>query len=417
MMDHKKALALGAMLVFPPIILATSQSSLPVLNHSRAQQTAESIFDNGISNFKKARYYAAIKDFKHYDRLKPGEARTYELIGRSYALLGKTKEAERYFTLAERDPKRQASMMRFKRGLRLLGTISERDGDTPWAFSASLGGGYNSNVIALGNNFALPTDITRQASQFAEVLAFGHYRLMKDDESSLRILYQYLGDFYENLSEMNLQNPFVALEYRRMINPRTNFALNISSDNSWLGDNRFSSFSTVKPALYYQADRWNTFEFVYAYSNVNFFTPTTAVFNRDGFTNLLSINDYVSAPNSDLTVRFGYAANWSNTKGSDFAFQGNDFFLGFRKPFIRKFTVEGVYAYGSYRYDNLNSLANNFSYKRRDNTNRYTLQLLREINKTVTLYGRYDYFDDNANIPLYSYKQYIASLGLTANWS
>lgn len=405
------------MLFISTVDLASINGGTFSFNQRQSQQSADLVFENGIKNFKKNRYYAAIKDFKRYDSLKPGEARTYDLIGRSYALAGHIEKAIHYFTMAEQDPKYRANMTHFKQGLRLLGNISERDGDKPWAFNASLAAGYNSNVIALGNNFALPTDITRQSSQFAQVFAFGHYRLMKDDESSLRILYQHLADFYENLSQMNLQNPLVALEYRRTIHPRLNFSLNISSDNSWLGDNRFSSFSTAKPALYYQANLWNTFELVYAYTHANFFTPTAAAFNRDGFTHLLSISDFVSTPNSDLTFRFGYASNWSNTKGSDFAFQGNDIFVGFRKPLIKKLTLEGIYAYGSYRYNNFNSLAQNFSYKRRDNTNRYTLQLLSEMNKKVTLYGRYEYFDDNANIPIYSYKQYIVSLGLTANWS
>lgn len=413
-----KALVASTLLFSSPLLLATERNAPPF---SKTVQNKNNIADvsfaQGIKNFNQGRYYAAISDFKRYQQFKPADAKSNDMIGRCYALLGNPKTAKQYFNLAEKDPDLRPKMRRFKKNLELIWNIQEPDGDTPWSFNTALAGGYNSNVIALGNNFALPTDISQQSSQFAEILAHGHYRLMKDDDSSLRILYHFLGDFYESISSMNLQNPFLALEYRRIINSRTNFAFNVSSDNSWLGDARFSSFATAKPSMLFQADAWNTFELYYAYSNTNFFTPVPAVFNRDGFTNILSINDYVSAPNSDLVVRFGYVSNWSKTKGSDFSFQGNDVYIGFKKPFFYKLTLEGIYAYGSYHYDNLNSLANNYSYKRRDNTNRYSLQFQREFTKQLSLYGRYEYFDDNANIAIYSYKQYIISFGLTGNWS
>lgn len=380
---------------------------------------ADWYLQRGLANFQLSRFYEAVSDFKRYDRMLPNQPKTNELLGRCYALLGNTNEAERYFNKAEQSPALHANIMRFKKGLRLIGELQKIDQDKPWSFTASLGGGYNSNVIALGNNFALPSDISRQSSQFGELLLFGHTRLMKDDDSSVRVLYQFLGNLYESISSLNLLEPFVALEYRKELNPKTNFSLNISSDNSWVGGIRFSSFNTAKPTLTYQADRWNSLELVYLYSNDNFFTPTTAVLNRDGFTQLISVNDYVNMPNSNLVVRFGYAANWSNTKGSDFSFHGNELYAGFRNPISNKLTLEGVYTYGLYRYDNLNSLSGvgGFNSKRRDNTNRYFLQLLRDLNRQTKLYARYEHFDDNANIPLYSYQQYIISLGLTANWS
>lgn len=377
--------------------------------------------ERGIAKLYLLQVEEAIADFNTYNQHTPNQAKTYELLGRAYAILWDKEKARANFDQAKQlatEPF-QSEIVRLDQNLQAANFLSVlSDNRSPWQFTAAVGGGYNSNVIAQGTNYPLPTDISRQSSPFANVLLYGHYQLAKSNKDELQIYYQLQSVFYSELSQLDDNNPMLGVLFTHHVNSDTTLKLSVNDNETWVDDNRYSSLFTITPAISYHLTKQNEVELIYAYINQNYFFPSVPIMNRNGFMQLFSFNDYLTLANAHAKLRFGYARSFANTHGADFSYQADTLYAGVEKILSPKLSFEALYLYNHYQYLHLNSLREEGrSKQRRDNTNNYSLQLIRKLTKTTSLYAHYQNYNDNSNLSFYRYKQYIVSMGLTANWS
>ena len=396
------------------------------------------------------RWDEAITSLNAFEASDPGRGQTSLLLGQAYRGKGQNAQAIAAFDEAvRRDPSLAAQVSRLKADVnagkplatrqtvgnntqsprsgslrsvsQATDTVIGTDGSGAQTWNrrtrgaVGISAGNNSNVIALGDTL-LAGEITSTSDTFTQMWADVSADWQFNAKDGLTLGYYGTSTSYEHLSAFDLTDNVLYLTYRRQIAPRWLATLSVADDFTELGGLHFRNAFSVRPAINYQLNNYNTLELAGFYSRNNFFFPTLAEFDRTGDTTSVSLTDYFSIKGTQLTGRIGYYHLWNETRGTDFDFESDGAIFGLSHPIGHK----GAYIFGFYshtwdRYENPNSLLG-FLFPRSDQTDHLVLQATAPVQHNLSLFGRYEHTTDDSNVGAFKFDQVITSGGVIATF-
>jgi tetratricopeptide (TPR) repeat protein len=408
-------------------------------------------FETGWALLRVGRWNEAIAALERYEVRLPGRGQTSEFRGRAHLALGDLDAAQAQLEEALRRDPRLAPTVRLA-----LASIAERRGDQaavrtqaerlqqeapdspiarrlqeaaarvtagpappkPWQVTVSLSGGYNSNVIALGDTIPLPTDISQQHAWFGRATVGASYDFRLGANDSLTAGYGAQLDLYVDLSEANFFDQVFYLDYRHAFGTDWAAALRVSDQFSLLDGDAFRNQVAVRPAVGYRTTSWSLAELHYAFGYNDYYVDTIAVQNRDGLGHQVGLTWFAAIPGTSVLLRTGAFYTRYDAEGDDFDLDSIGLFASVSVPLFWQVVADVTYAHTFDRYDNPNSLAGptGFGFKREDDGDLLGVQLSRPLTDWLTIYVRYDYTHNDSNIPFYTYDQHVVSSGLIARF-
>ena len=409
-------------------------------------------FELGWSAVSLGLWRVAAERLERFEEAKPGGAKTVEFLGRAYLGLGRLDEAEAQLREAlRRDPDVKPTVLYYlalvdqARGdstaaqeelQTLLGLApgsplvpSLRDSlarvarlaraEKPWRVVVSVGGGYNSNVIGLGDGLPLPVDISDQEAAFGRALLDATYAWRLTESDVVTVGYNFQADVYErSLSSFDLIDQNIFAELRHQIRRDFSLGLRVSDEFTLLGGDSFRNQVVIRPSLAYRVTDWAVAELAYGFGVGDYFFTTPAVQDRDNTSHTLTLTGYFTVPDTELQARLGYYLSKNSAEGADFDFSSHGVTLGLSHPLPKDAVIEAYYSHSFNDYDNPNSLAGpaGFAFARDDDVDRLTAKILIPITDPVHLHLRLDFIDNDSNIKFFKYDQHVLSAGLVVQF-
>ncbi len=379
-----------------------------------------------------------MKELSAFSRqLSAFRGQTSEFLGRAYLALGEYDRAEAKLEEAiQRDPALKGTALFYlalvERAREDLPAASQRLVDLlreapespiarrlqerlarlapppkPWRLAVSASGGYNSNVIALGEGIAQPVDISNQASPFNRFTVDTAYDWRLTPTDTLTAGYFFQADVYSRILSFNLLDNFFYADYRHAFSRDLAGTLRVSDQFSLVGETRFRNQFGLRPAFAYRLTDWAVTELAYSFFVSDYYFFTRPVENRDGTSHTVALINYFTMPGTKFQARLGYFHVWNLAEGADFDFESNGLLVGVSSPLVWEITGDVFYTGIFDRYDNPNSLAGStgFGFTRDDDVHCVTVQLNRPIVDWLQVYFRYNFTQNNSNINFYDYEQ------------
>jgi tetratricopeptide (TPR) repeat protein len=408
-------------------------------------------FETGWALVRVGRWQEAIAALERYEQRSPGRGQTSEFLGRAHLALGDLPRAEALFQEALRRDPRLAPTVRLG-----LASIAQRRGDRdavraqaerlqqeapdspitrrlqeaaalgtaapaaakPWQVTVSLSGGYNSNVIGLGDTIPLPADISQEDAFFGRATLGASYDFRLGERDSLTVGYGAQLDLYVDLSEANFLDQVWYLDYRHAFGADLAAALRVSDQFSLLDGDPFRNQVAARPAVGYRVTPWSLVELHYTLSVNDYYVETPAVQNRDGLGHQAGLVWFAAIPGTRLLLRAGAFYTRYEAEGADFDLDSVGVFVGLNYPLVWRIVGDVSYVHTFDRYDNPNSLAGpaGFGFKREDDGDAVSVQLTRPVLDWLSVYVRYDYTHNDSNVPFYKYDQHAVSSGVIARF-
>jgi tetratricopeptide (TPR) repeat protein len=412
----------------------------------------ELAFETGWALVRVGRWRDAIAPLEQAEQRRPGRGQTSEFLGRAHLGLGDLARAEAHFLEALRRDPRLAPTVRLglasiaaRRGDRdavraqaerlqqeapdspiarrlqdaaALVTVPPAAAPKPWQVVVSLSGGYNSNVIFLGDGIPLPTDISQKHAYLARATLGGSYDWRLGARDSLTAGYAGQVDLYADVPEANFLDQVWYLDYRHAFSDTLAAALRVSDQFSLLDGDVFRNQVAVRPAVGYRLTSWSLVELHYALAANDYYVDTPAVQDRDGLGHQLGLTWFAAIPGTRLLLRAGAFYTRYEADGADFDADSIGLFVGLNYPLFWQIVADVSYVHLFDRYDDPNSLAGptGFGFKREDDGDFVSVQLIRPILDWLSVYVRYDYSHNDSNIPFYEYDQHVVSSGVVARF-
>lgn len=276
--------------------------------------------------------------------------------------------------------------------------------------------GYTTNVVALGKDVPLPGDISRERSFYSRSSIEGSLQLYEIQENPVRLGNRLVSDAYQESSGLNVLTNLSFVDYRHEFGADWTGAVGLSYEISRLGGRNFRSRSRLEPTLVYRFLEWGALEIAYAVDRSEYFLDSPAVQDRDGRAGTARIGGHWRLPGSELTGQLGYFHVDNRAEGSDFDFRSNGLIAGLRHPLPHEMTVEIFYTRTFDRFRNRHSFAEpgGFAFRRRDDVNVLSAQLVLPVYGWLKGYVRSDFTDANSNIDFFEYDQRVVSFGFVA---
>ncbi|MCC6209822.1 MAG: tetratricopeptide repeat protein [Burkholderiales bacterium] len=289
--------------------------------------------------------------------------------------------------------------------------------DKPLRLSASIAGGHNSNVIALGKTIPLPTDISNKSAYFARTAFGASYSRQMTQSTGVTAGYALLLDRYENLSSSNLNDHYLYADMFHQATERMALSMRANAEYTGLGGDRFRNLWGLRPALSYRFLRNSVTEFSYTYASSDYKVQTAPVYDRDGpARNLAAVHSF-RLGGTDWSGAVGLSRNRNDTQGSDF--QSHSW--GASGTMRYTFANRVVLAFGASalrdNYDNPNSLAGSgFAYERKDRQRTLSTQVSGPLAPSLRWFAQAQHLRNKSNIAFYEYDQTVFSAGLAADF-
>ncbi len=398
-------------------------------------------FERGWSLLKLQRFNEAITELEKYEVAHPGRGQTSEFLGRAYLGLKNYSKAEAALNDAlRRDPRLKPTVEFYlaaleelrnnpevaKEHLRkiLVESPDSSLGQTltkiilrpkPWQLNFSSAAGYNSNVINLGDELVIPSDISHTDATFERLGLTGSYEWQLTTKDAVTAGYNLVVDLYQHLSSANLLDHYFFTTHRHNFNRNLSTSIRFSNEYTQVGGSNFRNQIGLRPAMVYRATDWLATELAYSCRYGDYYFDTPSVQNRDGFSHNLGLTSYIHVPKTQLNVLWGYAHTWNRADGMDFDFYSNAYSIGLEHPLIFKIVGEVNYTRTMVHYNHPNSLAGTgFQFVRKDHIDIMSVQFSRPLPfyRGLRAYARYDYNRDISNIPTYNFNQYVYTGGI-----
>ncbi len=435
--------------------LGSSSEALTWIRRARIMGYAnpEMDLEEGVALVGLQDYRAALEPLGRYEEANPEHGLVRELLGRAYFGLAEYDRAEsflkaavqrdrlladmanlllalvaqerdrdagavgRYFCdVLRRDPTTRLTTAIHDQAAAGLGCLEE---EKPWWIILSAGGGYNSNVIALGDGIPLPADISSQDAGFGRATLDASYRWRLTPSDSLTVGYSFQADVFERaLSSFDLLDHYFYGDLQHLLPGDLSLGLRLSDEFTQIGGDSFRNQVTVRPSLAYRVTTWAVTELAYAFSTADYFFGALAVQDRDSRTHTVSLTGRLAVPGTRLQAGLGYYFSRNNADGADFDFSSHALWLSLEHPLPLGSTGELFYSHSFDDYDNPNSLAGpaGFAFARDDDVDRLTVRITVPVVESLELYLRYDFTNDDSNVAVFDFVQHVGSAGVIARF-
>ena len=268
----------------------------------------------------------------------------------------------------------------------------------------------------------MPNNGDRQGSAFLNFALDATYNWQRSSGDSYNVGYSFEGDFYKDLSEVNLADHTVFAGYRHAFNERVSGSFRLSDTYTMLGGDGYRNQVAFSPTLSFRHSERAVTELSYslALNNYQDFNGPD-VQDRDGKSHSLTLAHYFSPKNTRFQLRGGAFYTRNQADGDDYDYNSIGLFAGVSHPLPWKTTGDLSYFHSRDRYDEENSLsAPAFSTKRRDNVDSISFQLNKPLKSEgkykLDAYLRYSHTRDDSNIGFFQYRQNIVSLGINGQF-
>lgn len=395
------------------------------------------------------RWDEALPAIRAYEARVPGTGIAQVLLGRAELGRGNRQAAEAAFAEAlRRDPRLDLPALRgiaqsaaaagiapdaipdYVTGrlgprpeARAPGEAAPLTAQKPWSIDLSVGAGYNSNVIGLGDRIARPADISHQDSGFLSESLTARYAWMIDGASRLTAGFGLTGVQYFDLGDLNLADGLLSLDYTRRLSSNWGISLRAFGGHLLIDGDSLRTQAGLRPAAAYRWDDRNTTELAYTGALARFHeSVAVTAFDRDGHSHALSLSHLIAEPSSGVQLLLGTSGAVSDTDGSDFDSRSIAFLAQVTVPWTLnvagqrwRMAAQFQAGLGFDFYDNPNSLSGT-GQKRRDDVVRLGAALHVPLTDLLEVYTGYTYTNNASSIAFYDYHQHVVTAGLTARF-
>jgi len=145
------------------------------------------------------------------------------------------------------------------------------------------------------------------------------------------------------------------------------------------------------------------------------------VTDRDGDEHNGSMTFHFDVPSTELSTSFGTWFAINDADGGDFDSNQFGFFVSVGHPLVFEIDIEATYAHIKGAYSNDNSLTA-FAFPREDAIDVISVELTRPIEidhlqgSTARLFLRYDFTNNDSNVPAFKYDQHTITGGLVVEF-
>lgn len=289
-----------------------------------------------------------------------------------------------------------------------------------WRAGLYAGGGYNDNVIALGDGVPLPGDISDEDSALFEGGISIAYDFLRKKTATVSTGYSLSATKYEGeLDDSDLLLHSVYLAARRRLDD--NWSLTVIANNQFaqLGGDSFRNQFSLRPAAIYAHTESTSVEAYLRAATEKYYFDSSRFTKRDGETYAAGINLYSRISETDWRYRAGIELQENRTDGSDFEGNVTRYHATFNGPVMGALEARAGFSYSQRNYDNLNSFTG-LVFNRDDEAFGINASLQHPINLPIgrdqRLYLNYNYIENKSNINVYDYKQHSATAGLIVSF-
>ncbi|MBM4040176.1 MAG: tetratricopeptide repeat protein [Planctomycetes bacterium] len=412
---------------------------------------ADLAFETGWALLGLNRWREAAAQLEQFEKAHPGRGQTSEFLGRAFLGLGELDRAEAALKEAlRRDPNLAATvrihlallekrrqnaaasreqleallreapatpsgrMVRdeLERLARLSAT--PRRAQKPWHMALSMGGGYDSNVISLGDSTPLPAGISRKHASFLSLGFDASYDVAATTTDTLTVGYGFQMATYDGLASANADSHSLYADYRHSFTSNLIGALRVSDTFTRVDGHSYSNQVAVRPALAVRLADWTVSELSFTCARSNFFTPAPPAQDRDGRSHSLAFVQYFYPRGTKLEARVGVFGTVNRAEGSDFDSRACGLVIGLRHPLFWKIAAEVNCTHTWDRGDHANSLpdASGAFVRRRTRSDSLSVRLTRPFSDVMSVYLGYDYSRADSNISFYDYHRHVCSGGV-----
>jgi len=379
---------------------------------------SDELMKKGIALYKEKDYKSAIKYLKKVKDVNNLPQSQY-YIGLCQTQLKKYNEAAKAFKEVIRSApgqdmgKKSGQILSWlKRNMHL----SERKEKKPWYLKLNWGLGWDSNLLSVGKDVTLPSDVSSK-SDLRNAFSISAGVRAYDGEKA-KVWLDYLGSLtLENdLTNYDTNINALALKWLYTLTEKITASILGSYKYTVVGSDTYSQIANLSSAISYKQRSWSKTNFVYSYQNSNYFYDfTNPAFDRDGHTNGLALTQEIIVPDTELSVRGGVEQSWTSAKGDDYDYRSFGISLHLWHPFFFESKINGGFKYLFNDYANLNSQSTT-SQERYDKQLRLSVGFSKELTPFITGFVSYTLIDNDSNIGTFEYTRDVYVFGFSYNF-
>ena len=275
--------------------------------------------------------------------------------------------------------------------------------EKPWRVEASAGFEYNDNVISAEQ------DLVSGGDDIAAIIEFeGGLKILDFGNIEVEASYDFFQRLYqEDLTAFDFQSHSPAISVSGDFD---NFTAELDYRYTWtsLGEVDFMQINTLTPSV---GIAWTPTLYTYLsymYMDKEFQEAVNAGRNADN--NSIGFSQFIFFMKSKAYLMGGY--RWTSEDASDdmFDYDGHAFSLGAKLPGPFKTTLRLNYKYTARDYTKVTT---SIGVLREDDKQTFKAEISRDFIKHLRLKAKYEYIDNDSNLPSVVYTENILYLGLS----
>jgi tetratricopeptide (TPR) repeat protein len=361
----------------------------------------------GIAYSRSGNFQSAKEYLEKALALDKTDARTRYELGVATYKLGETEAASGYFTeVAAGDVEDQLTKAA-KQYLDLL--RSARAPEKARAFTVNVLAGlqYDSNVILEPSTLPTTTLEEKKSDWRAVATVNASYPFFKSEAASAEAGYLFYKSLHRDLHRFDVQQHNLSLGGQVEVTDDVRAGLRYRYSYSLVGGSRYSTIHQVVPTLSFKMSSSQSGELFYARESKKFYDNTDFPQNsdRNGSNDAVGAA-YKVALGRDLGASVSYAYDKDSTSASWWAYKGQKAAVGLNAD------LSGLKAFlGFTWYDQrYNDPFPGFSGSRHDQSQEYSLNLVRELTRRVSLVASELYVKNRSNLEPFDYNRNIVGL-------
>lgn len=428
--------------------LGQPRQALRELDRAQAMGASppERHFERGWALLRMEMFEQAADELEAHEARFPGQAKTSEMLGRAWFGLGDHDRAREHLEEAiRRDPSVEPTARltlalledadrnpaASRRQLALLadlddplatavrdrmGLTGQAPADKPWRVQLSLGLGYNSNVIAIGDGVPLPADISDAGSATGRLGAGLAVDVLRLPADTVTIGYALRADVFEDeLKVANYVDNYFYARWLHRFNDAWTSSFLVADSLSHVDERLFRNQVTVRPALSQRVGEAVRIDYAYTLAVNEYNFPTTTVTDRDSLTHGFDLGVLVAPPTWPVRFLAGYRFELNLADGDDYDYRSHQVSVGVAADLGCDVTGEVRFARSFVDYQRDNSFTG-FTRIRHDDVNLVQARLSRPLGEHVTVRVDYLFIDNDSNIGFFRYDQHVVLAGLDVSF-